>query len=68
MSQQTGIPGIVRNGVVVPQTKQTLPEGAHVEILIEPAIMPESLLEEINLWDEVSDESWRKIDTLELEQ
>lgn len=68
MSQQTGIPGIVRNGVVVPQTKQTLPEGAHVEILIEPAIMPESLLKEIDLWDEVSDESWRKIDTLELEQ
>ena len=68
MSQQTGIPGIVRNGVVVPQTKQALPEGAHVEIRLEPTDMPESLLSEIRSWDEASDESWSFIDSLESEQ
>ncbi len=30
VSQQFGIPGIVRNGVVVPQSGEPLPEGMHV--------------------------------------
>ncbi len=68
MSQHTGIPGIVRNGVVVPQTNQALPEGAHVEIRIESADMPQSLLSEIQSWDVASEESWRLIDELEAEQ
>jgi hypothetical protein len=32
VSQQIGIPGIVRNGVVVPQSNHPLAEGSHVEI------------------------------------
>ena len=36
MSHQVGIPGIVRNGVVVPQSSQPLPDGSHVEIRMEP--------------------------------
>ncbi len=68
MNQQIGIPGIVRNGVVVPQTNQELPEGAHVEIRLEPAEMPQSLLREIQSWEIASDESWSLIDVLESEQ
>lgn len=68
MSQQIGIPGIVRNGVVVPQTNQELPEGAHVEIRLEPAAMPQSLLSEIQSWEIASDESWSLIDVMEAEQ
>ncbi len=67
MSQHTGIPGIVRNGVVVPQTNQPLPEGAHVEIRLEPVDMSQSLLSEIQSWDAASDESWNLIDELEAE-
>jgi len=47
MSYQIGIPGIVRNGVVVPQSGQPLPEGSHVEIRIEPGQMPATLTTEI---------------------
>jgi hypothetical protein len=68
MSQQIGIPGIVRNGVVVPQTNQELPEGAHVEFRLEPAEMPQSLLSEIQSWEIASDESWSLIDVMEAEQ
>jgi len=68
VSQHTGIPGIVRNGVVIPQTNQALPEGAHVEIRLEPADMPQTLLSEIQSWEVASDESWSLIDELEAEQ
>lgn len=68
MNQQGGIPGIVRNGVVVPQTNQELPEGAHVENRLEPAEMPQSLLSEIQSWEIASDESWSLIDVMEAEQ
>ena len=65
MSQQIGIPGIVRNGVVVPQSKQPLPEGIHVEIRLEPGEIPAALRMEIEAWDNASDESWKWIETLE---
>lgn len=65
MSQQIGIPGIVRNGVVVPQSNQPLPEGTHVEIRLESAEVPSALLEEIRSWDCASDESWALIETME---
>jgi hypothetical protein len=33
-TQRSVIPGIVKNGLVVPQNATPLPEGAHVDILI----------------------------------
>lgn len=68
MSQDIGIPGIVRNGVVVPQTNEALPEGAHVEIRLAPADIPQSLRSEIQSWEMASDESWKLIDEFEAEQ
>jgi hypothetical protein len=65
VNQQVGIPGIVRNGVVVPQSSQPLPEGTHVEIRVEPGDVPAGLMSEIQAWDKASDESWKWIDSLE---
>ena len=65
MNQQVGIPGIVRNGVIVPQTNQSLPEGTHVEIRMEPGDVPAVLKAEIEAWDKASDESWEWIESLE---
>lgn len=65
VNQQVGIPGIVRNGVVVPQSNQTLPEGTHVEIRVEPGDVPAGLMSEIEAWDKASDESWKWIESLE---
>ena len=63
----TTIPGIVRNGVVVPQSSATLREGTHVEIVIEPSGVPPELLSEIAAWDEASDEAWAMINRWESE-
>ena len=68
MSQQIGIPGIVRNGVVVPQSSQPLPEGIHVEIRLEPGEIPAALKSEIEAWDKASDESWKWIEALESDE
>ena len=57
----TTIPGIVRNGDVVPQSDTTLREGTHVEIVIEPSGVPPELLAEIAAWDKASDEAWEMI-------
>ena len=42
------IPGIVKNGVVVPQNDIPLPDGAHVEILLSPAEVPPELQSELD--------------------
>jgi hypothetical protein len=68
VSQQFGVPGIVREGVVVPQSNQPLPEGMHVEILLEPGELPAALRTEIDAWDKASDESWKWIEALESDE
>ena len=55
------LPGIVRDGVVVPQSNERLPEGTHVEIRLEPGDVPAGLKSEIEAWDKASDESWKWI-------
>jgi predicted DNA-binding antitoxin AbrB/MazE fold protein len=65
VNHQVGIPGIVCNGVVVPQTNQRLPEGSHVEIRMQPGDVPEGLKSEIEDWDKASDDSWKWIESLE---
>ena len=66
--QRPSIPGIVRNGVVVPQIDHRLPEGSHVEILLHPSPIPSQVAEEIAAWDLASDEAWEWIDELESEK
>ena len=67
-TERVAIPGIVKNGVVVPQNDTPLPEGAHVEILMSPAEMPPELQSELNQWEKASDEAWAMIDEWEAEE
>ena len=62
---RTGIPGIVRNGVVIPQTSTQLPDGAHVEIMLDPPAMTQQLLNELAGWERASEESWKMIEQWE---
>jgi hypothetical protein len=62
------IPGIVRDGVVVPQNDTPLPDGARVGILLEPAELTPQLQAELEQWDAASDEAWRMIDEWERER
>ena len=61
------IPGIVKNGLVVPQSDTPLPDGAHVDILLGPTDMPPALQAEFEQWDKASDEAWAMIDEWEAE-
>lgn len=62
------IPGIVRNGIVVPQCKQSLADGTHVEIVVEPAVAPAALKADMDAWDGASDEAWAMIEQWEAEE
>ena len=58
-------PGIVNNGLVVPQHATPLPEGAHVGILIGPAEMTSALPAELAPWEQASDVAWTMLDQWE---
>jgi hypothetical protein len=62
------IPGIVKNGLVVPQSDTPLPDGAHVDILLGPTDMPPALQAELEQWEKASDEAWAMIDEWEAEE
>ena len=62
------IPGIVKNGVIVPQTNEGLAEGTHVEIVVEPTTIPAELKAEMQAWDHASDEAWAMIEKWEAEE
>ncbi len=62
------IPGIVKNGVVVPQNDTPLPDGARVDILISPTDVTPELESELDQWDKASDEAWAMIDRWEAEE
>jgi hypothetical protein len=66
-TQRLVIPGIVKNGLVVPQNDTPLPEGAHVDILIGPAEMTPELQAELAPWEQASDEAWAMINQWEAE-
>jgi hypothetical protein len=69
MPEQTIIiAGLVKNGVVVPEGSATLPEGAHVSIVITPSEIPADLREEFAAWERASDEAWAMIDDWEKEE
>ena len=62
------VPGIVKDGVVVPHSGNELPDGAYVNILLQPAEMPQELREEIAAWQRAGDQAWQIIDKLEAEE
>jgi hypothetical protein len=62
------IPGIVKNGIVVPQNDTPLPDGARVDIIIGPADVTPALQAEFAQWETASDEAWTMIDHWEAEE
>ena len=67
-TERVVIPGIVKNGLVVPQSDTPLPDGAHVDILLGPADVPPALQAEFVQWEKASDEAWDMIDKWETEE
>ncbi|QDS90800.1 hypothetical protein EC9_50170 [Rosistilla ulvae] len=65
---RASIPRIVKDGVVVPQSRQPLAEGTHVEIMVEPESIPADLRAEMQAWDQASDEAWAMIEKREAEE
>ncbi|WP_417740194.1 hypothetical protein [Rosistilla oblonga] len=65
---RASIPGIVKDGVIVPQASQQLAEGTHVEIVVEPESIPAELRAEMQAWDQASDEAWAMIEKWEAEE
>ncbi|QDV15122.1 hypothetical protein CA51_50340 [Rosistilla oblonga] len=65
---RASIPGIVKDGVIVPQATQQLAEGTHVEIVVEPESIPAELRAEMQAWDQASDEAWAMIEKWEAEE
>src|SRR2546421_8452564 len=67
-TERVVIPGIVKNGMVVPQNDTPLPDGAHVDILIGPVDVTPELKSELDRWDKASDEAWAMIEQWEAEE
>jgi hypothetical protein len=55
------IPGIVKNGMVIPQNDTPLPERAHVDIVLGPGDVTPEL-------QKASDEAWAMIDEWEADE
>ena len=64
-AERAVIPGIVKNGVVVPQGDASLPDGARVGILLEPPQLTPQLQAELAQWEAASDEAWSMINQWE---
>jgi hypothetical protein len=62
------IPGLVKNGLVVPQHATPLPAGAHVDILIDSADVTPALQAEYDQWDQAGAEALAMIGQWEVEE
>jgi hypothetical protein len=59
------IPGIVKNGLIIPQSNLPLPEGTRVDIHIPPPEITPELQAEFDAWERASDEAWAQIEQWE---
>ncbi len=68
-TERVVIPGLVKNGLVMPQGPLPLPEGARVEIVVTslPPELTAELRGEFEAWDRAGDEAWALIDQWERE-
>jgi hypothetical protein len=67
-TERTVIPGVVKNGLVIPRGNAPLPEGAAVEIVILPTEVASEWQAEFTAWERASDEAWAQIDQWEREE
>jgi hypothetical protein len=67
-NEPTVIPGVVQNGVVVPEGNAKLPEGARVEIVLPRVQFTPEEQAEFDAWDRLGNEAWGMIDEWEKEE
>jgi hypothetical protein len=60
--------GVVKNGLVVPQSEAPLPDGANVDIVMTSADVTPELKAEWDQWKQASDEAWAMIDEWEAQE
>jgi hypothetical protein len=60
--------GVVKNGLVVPQSEAPLPDGANVDIVMTSADVTPELKAEWDQWEQASDEAWAMIDEWEAQE
>ena len=61
------ITGIVKDGVIVPQSGSGLPDGMKVSIVIPEEAMTPELREELAAWQQAGMQTWGMIDQWERE-
>ncbi len=57
--------GTIKDGIIVPDTQDSLPEGAQVRILVQGDEPYAGFWEEFAVWDRLSEEAWGMIEELE---
>ncbi len=69
-TERVVISGLVKNGVVVPQSPNQLPEGTLVAIVVPSRSLElaSEVLTELDAWERASDEAWALIDQWEREE
>jgi hypothetical protein len=67
-TERVVIPGIIKNGLVVPQGHTPLPEGTQVEIVIAAHELAPEIRAEFDAWERAGDEAWAQIDQWEREE
>ena len=65
ITERVRIHGVIRGGVVIPDTRVTIPEGTEVEISFVINELPRELQEEFEAWNRASDDSWAMMEEWE---
>ncbi len=67
-TERVVIPGVIKNGRVVPQGEVALSEGVQVEILIPALELTSDWREEFEAWERAGDEAWAQIEQWERDE
>lgn len=65
ITERIRVHGVIRDGVVVPDSDLMLMEGTEVEISFLPTELPQELQEEFAAWNRASDAAWALMDDWE---
>jgi hypothetical protein len=68
ITERLKIHGVIRGGVIVPDSQLTLPEGTEVEISFLATELPQELQDELSAWDRASDAAWVLMEEWEQER
>ena len=66
--RRASISGIDKDGVVVPQSGESLAESTRVEIVVESTSIPDDLQAEMEAWTRLANQTWARIEKWEAEE